>query len=319
MRKILIFIIAFMFIIGCKEKDEQKSNLKEITFVLDWVPNTNHTGLFVAKEKGYFKELGIKVNIVQPAEDSAAKIVAAKRAEFGIHFQPNLVKYLNKGADIIAVAAILQHNTMGIMSLRKDDIKKPSDLNGLRFSTWDDKIDDAIIKHIVGDDIKFIPGESTDAVTALKMNLFDYIMAFYGWDYMNSKLKNVETNFFFLRDFEPKFDYYSPVIIANKTFLKENPKLAKKILSAIKKGYEFAAKNHKEAADIFIKNAPETDKNLIYLSQEFISTQYLDENGKFGYIDKKRWDDFYNWLYENKLIDKKMKSGEGMNNDYLEY
>lgn len=318
MKKILVFFTMLLALISCGKK-EVKADLEEITFVLDWVPNTNHTGLFVAQEKGYFEEAGVKVNIVQPAEDSAAKIVSTKRAEFGIHFQPNLVKYLQKDADITAVAAILQHNTAGIMSLKKDNITKPSDLNGLRFSTWEDKIDDATVKHIVGNDIKFVPGESTDATTALKANLFDYIMVFYGWDYMNSKLKNVETTFFFLKDFEPKFDYYSPVIIANKTFLKEKPELAKKVLEAIKKGYEYAAKNPKESADILIKNAPETDKELIYLSQEFLSTQYLDEQGRFGYIDQKRWDSFYSWLYENKLIDSPIESGAGMTNEYLGY
>lgn len=319
MKKILLFFVLLLSLFACGKKENVKADLEEVTFVLDWVPNTNHTGLFVAKEKGYFEELGIKVNIVQPSEDSAAKIVASKKAEFGIYFQPNLVKYLNRGADIVAVAAVLQHNTAGLMSLKNDKIKEPKDLNGLRYSTWEDKIDDATVKHIVGDNLVFIPGESTDATTALKADLFDYIIVYYGWDYINSKLKNVETNFFFLKDYEAKFDYYSPVIISNKTFLNEKPETAKKVLEAIKKGYEYASKNAKESADILIKNAPETDKELIYMSQEYLSTQYLDENGKFGYIDKERWDNFYTWLYENQLIENKLESGAGMTNDYLGY
>lgn len=69
-----------------KEKQEGKE-LEKITFVLDWTPNTNHTGLYVAEEKGYFEDAGVDVEIVQPPEDGASALVASGKAQFGIDFQ----------------------------------------------------------------------------------------------------------------------------------------------------------------------------------------------------------------------------------------
>lgn len=313
---LLQVILLFVAVISCGAKKEE-TKLEKVTLVLDWVPNTNHTGIFVAKDMGYFKEQGIDLEIVQPAEDSSASIVGAGKAELGIYFQPNLVKRLLKNTPITAVAAILQKNTAGLMSLKELGANSPRDLNGKRYSTWEDPIDDATVREIVGNDLKMVPGESTDATAGLKANQYDYIIVYSNWDLINARLKGVDVNFFYLADYEPKFDYYSPVIIANNNFLKEKPELVKKILVALEKGYRYAVNNPEKAADILIKNAPEGNKELIKESQKSIAKYYLTEKGEWGVIDKDRWDRFYNWLYEKKLIDKKLESGAGFTNEYL--
>ena len=159
---------------ACQPKEDSKvdskaenNKLKDVVVSLDWVPNTNHTGLYVAQEKGYFKEQGLNVKIVQPSEDSASTLVANNRADFGIYFQPNMTSRLEKGVPITAVAAILQHNPAGLLSLKSLGAKSPKDLNGKRYSTWEDPIDDATVAHVVGDKLVKIPGEATDATVAV--------------------------------------------------------------------------------------------------------------------------------------------------------
>lgn len=295
----------------------QNANLQELVIALDWVPNTNHTGLYAAIDQGYFKEQGFEAKIVQPSEDSTSTLVASQRADFGVYFQPNMVKRLVKGEPIIAVAAILQHNTAGLMSLKSLGATSPKSLHGKRYSTWEDPIDDATVASLVGNPLNKIPGESTDASTALRMNQFDYILAYYGWDGIHSNIKGVETNFFFLKDYEPIFDYYSPILIANRDALKNNPDRYKKALTAIKKGYLYAAHHPVESANILLKYAPETNKDLALESQKYISTQYLTDNGDWGTFDYKRWDRFFNWVYQNKLVDRPFPSKAGVTNDYL--
>lgn len=303
--------------------DGSKTELQKLTVVLDWVPNTNHTGLFVAKDKGYFAEEGLDVEIVQPAEDSAATIVGMGRAEFGIHFQPNMVKRLLAKTPITAVAAILQHNTGGIMSLKESGISSPKELAGKKYSTWEDPIDDATVQFIMEKDggdwskVTLVPGESTDATTALQMKMFDAIFVYQGWDYIHAQTKHVDTNFFLLTEYAPEFDYYTPVLIANDDFLKNQPEVAKRALRAIKKGYEFAAENPAEAAEILIHNAPEGDADLIRASQEYLSTQYIADAKSWGVIDRERWNRFYDWLYEQKLITEPL-TDKGFSGDYLE-
>ena len=316
-----LLVIIAISLAACQPKADSANHddddLTKVVISLDWVPNTNHTGLYVAQENGYFKEQGLDVKIVQPSEDSASTLVANNRADFGVYFQSNMTKRLAKEVPITAVAAILQHNPAGLLSLKSLGAKSPKDLNGKRYSTWEDPIDDATVAHIVGDDLVKIPGEATDATVALRMNQFDYILAYYGWDGIHAQLKNVDTNFFFLKDYEPKFDYYAPVIITNNKLLETKPELVKKTLAAMKKGYIYAAKNPEKSAEILLKYAPETNKELAFASQKYISTQYLDEQGEWGKFDYERWDRFYDWVYQEGLLDKPLPPRAGVTNDYL--
>lgn len=319
---LLILAILSLSLIACQphnnsDAEVDNEELTDFVISLDWVPNTNHTGLYVALEKGYFTQQGLNVKIVQPSEDSASTLVATKRADFGIYFQPNMVKRLTKKVPITAVAAIVQHNTFGLMALDSLGASTPAELNGKRYSTWEDPIDDATVAQLVGNDSVKIPGEATDASVALRMNQFDYILASYGWDGIHAKQQGVETQFFFLKDYEPAFDYYSPVIIANNELLANNPELAKKALTAIKQGYEYAAKNPDASVNILLKHAPETNEELAIASQKYLSPLYLDDKGEWGKFDYTRWDRFFAWVYRHNLIDEPLAPQAGVSNDYL--
>ena len=101
-------ILGFVFLSACQNSVKQSSSsLKKIDFILDWTPNTNHTGLYVAKEKGYFKDAGLDVDIKLPPEDSSSDLIINGKAPFGIYFQDSMAKKLDKGAGITAVAAIV--------------------------------------------------------------------------------------------------------------------------------------------------------------------------------------------------------------------
>lgn len=321
-----VLALAFsLFLTGCNEqkpastKTEPTTPIKteELVIALDWVPNTNHTGLYVALDQGYFEKQGLDVKIVQPSEDSSSTLVSSNRADLGIYFQPNMVKRLKKGEPITAIAAIAQTNTAGLLSLESLGAKSPKDLHGKRYSTWEDPVDDKTVASLVGEPLNPIPGESTDAATALRMNQFDYILAYYAWDKVNADLKGVKTNFFYLKDANPVFNYYSPVIIANTDKLKENPDRYKKALVAIKEGYVYAANNPEQSAEMLVKHAPETNKELAIASQKYLSTHYLDEKGEWGRFDYNRWDNFFKWVYDNKLIDEPFAPQAGVSNDYL--
>ena len=331
MKKIFLMMIGMLvFLISCGEKKEAKTMNTEkksdkISIVLDWTPNTNHTGLFVAKELGYFKELGLEnVEIVQPPEGSTTALIGAGGAQFGISFQDTLAKSFAKEdpVPVTAVAAIIQHNTSGIISLKDKGIDRPKKMEGMKYATWDDEIEKAMIKKLVTDDggdynkIKMIPNTVTDVVTGLKTDI-DAVWVYYAWDGIATELAGLKTNYWYFKDYGKELDYYSPVIIANNEYLKTHPEEAKKVLAAIKKGYEYAMKNPEEAAKILVKNAPEVDEKLAIASQKWLADKYQADAASWGIIDKNRWDTFYNWLFVNKLIEKEIPSGFGFSNDYL--
>ena len=124
---------------GSGETSQEENEKEKITFVLDWTPNTNHTGLYVAQEKGYFEDEGLEVEIVQPPEDGADALVASGKAQFGISFQDTMAPGV-VGEDALpttAVAAVVQHNTSGIISRKGEGMDTPKGLEGKKYATWD--------------------------------------------------------------------------------------------------------------------------------------------------------------------------------------
>ena len=323
----MMMVMPFVACGNTSNTDNEKENkdLEKVTFVLDWTPNTNHTGLFVAQEKGYFKEVGIEVEIVQPPEDGAEVLVASGKAEFGVSFQDSMAPALvgDNALPITAVAAVIQHNTSGIISRKGEGMDHPKGMEGHTYATWNGPIELATLQQVVEKDggdfskIELIPSTVTDEVSALKSKSVDSIWIFYGWAGVKTELENLETDYFAFADVDEVFDYYTPVIISGNGFLKEKPETAKAFLKALTKGYEFAIENPVEAAEILCKTNPELDEELVKASQKYLSEQYQAEAEKWGYIDAERWNNFYNWLNEHDLVETDIPEDTGFTNQYL--
>ena len=310
---------------ACGDKKSGTSENKKLTLVLDWTPNTNHTGLYVAMDKGYYKDAGIELEIVQPPEDGAEVLVASGKADFGISFQDTMAGALSKDSPlpIKAVAAITQHNTSGIMSRKGDGITTPKGLEGKKYATWDLPIEKAILKNVVEKDggdfakVELIPSTVTDEVSALSTKQIDAVWVYYGWAGISAKEKGFDFDYFAFKDINPTFDYYTPVLITNDDMIKNNSNTVKKFLEATKKGYEFAAGNPQDAAEILLKYAPEIDSKLANASQEYLSTCYIDKDIPWGYIDSERWKNFYRWINDNNLLEHRIDEGAGLDNEFI--
>ena len=318
----MAMIMAFT-LMACGNKKEEKK--EKVTFVLDWTPNTNHTGLYVAQEKGYFEEAGIEVEIVQPPEDGAEVLVASGRAQFGVSFQDSMAPALGREnpLPITAVASIIQHNTSGIISRKGEGMNVPKGMEGKKYATWNGPIELATLQEVVEadggdfDKVSLSPSMVTDEVSALKTKSVDAIWIFYAWAGVKMELENMETDYFAFADLDPVFDYYTPVIISGNKFLEEKPEVAKAFLGALEKGYQFAMEHPEEAAEILCKAAPELDKELVKASQKYLADKYQADAKKWGYIEPARWNAFYQWLNEKELVEKNIPDNVGFSNDYL--
>ena len=311
---------------GGGEKSTPSGNDK-ITFVLDWTPNTNHTGLYVALEKGYFAEAGLTVEVVQPPEGGAEMLVGAGQAQFGVSAQDSMAPAL-MGEDalpITAVAAILQHNTSGIVSRAGEGMDTPAGLEGHKYATWDLPVEKATIAQVMQaegadfDKVELIPSTVTDEVSALRSKSVDAIWIFYGWAGIACETAGLDIDYFDFADIDPVFDFYTPVVIANDDYLAQDPQQAKAFLAALSRGYEFAAENPEEAADILMEAAPELKSNpeLVYQSQEYLAGEYISDASRWGEFDADRWAAYFQWLTDNDLLDGELDPATGFTNDYL--
>lgn len=324
--KKLIALLLSLSIIFCLSACGKAENDK-ITIVLDWTPNTNHTGIFVAEANGYFEEAGLNVEIVQPPEGGADALVASGKAQFGVSFQDSLAPAFigDEAIPVTAVAAIIQHNTSGIISRKGEGMHTPKGLEGKKYATWDLDVEKETIRDVMEADggdfdlVELIPSTVTDEVSALRSSSVDAIWVFYAWAGIACETAGLETDYFEFADIDPVFDYYTPVIIGNNAWLDENPEAAKAFVEALSKGYTFAVENPKDAADILMNAAPELKSNseLVYASQEYLASEYIADAAKWGEFDPDRWAAFYNWLNEKNLLEDKIDPDFGYTNDYL--
>ncbi len=297
----------------------------KITFALDWTPNTNHTGIYVAQAKGFFADEGLEVEIVQPAEDGTEAMVGTGKVQFGVSFQDYIANSLVSGnTGITAVAAIIQHNTSGIMSRKEDGITSPAKMEGHSYGTWDLPVEQGVVKQAVESDggdfskVELVPNEASDEVSALKADQFDTVWVYEGWAVQNAKIQGFDYNYFSFISVDDVLDYYTPVIAGNVDWMAANPDQAKAFLRAAKKGYEFAVENPDDAADILLEAVPELNPELAKESQAYLADQYTADAPSWGVIDGARWSKFYQWLNDNQLVDGELDVNAGWTADYLE-
>ena len=325
MKKLVMFLLCITLILGltaCGGQQEQT-----VTVVLDWTPNTNHTGIYVALANGYFEEAGLDVQVVQPPEDGAVTLVASGKAQFGISFQDSLAPAFagDSPMPVTAVAAIIQHNTSGIVSRAGEGMDTPRGLEGHKYATWDSPVEKATIRQVMAadggdfDKVELIPSTVTDEVSALKSGDVDAIWIFYGWAGIACEVAGLPIDYFDFADFDPVLDFYTPIIVSNNDWLANNPETAKAFLAALSRGYEYAAENPKEAADILMEAAPELKSNteLVYRSQEYLAGEYIADAARWGEIDPDRWGGYFTWLNDNGLMETPLDPGMGFTNEYL--
>ena len=325
MKKVLALILALTMLLtltACGGKEEET-----ITFVLDWTPNTNHTGIYVALQKGWFEEAGLKVDVVQPPEGGSALLVASGKAQFAVTAQDSIAPALTgeNAMPLTTVAAILQHNTSGIVSRAGEGMDTPKGLEGHKYATWDSPVEKATIRQVMAadggdfDKVELIPSTVTDEVSALKSGDVDAIWIFYGWAGIACEVAGLPIDYFDFADFDPVLDFYTPIIVSNNDWLASNPETAKAFLAALSRGYEYAAENPKEAADILMEAAPELKSNaeLVYRSQEYLAGEYIADAARWGEIDPDRWGGYFTWLNDNGLMETPLDPGMGFTNEYL--
>ena len=331
MKKLLsLFIIPVLLLSGCgtgpsptKSSTEATKPLTSVTIMLDWTPNTNHTGLYVAKEKGYFAKEGLDVKFIQPSSDgNVEQLVAAGKFDFGVSQQEQVTTARANDLPIISLAAILQHNTSGFASPKAKNIHTAKDFEGKTYGGWGLPSEDAILKAVMQKEhadfskIKVVNIGEADQLTSLTKNI-DLTWIFYGWTGKEAELRNQPLDMIWLKDVDPALDFYTPVLITNENFAQSKPELVRHFMKAASDGYKFAITNPNEAADLLIKNAPEANAPLIHSSQTWLSPQYQADAPRWGEQKAVVWERYAKWLVDRHLLPKMIDSSKTFTNDFL--
>lgn len=334
MKRLLIFILSLMLLFsfaGCgntkdsgNQDQNSASNLQPVTVILDYLPNTNHTGLYAALENGYYEEEGLDVKIIEPAEGSTPTLVATGKGDFGVSYQEDVTYALTaeEPLPIKAIAAIIQHNTSGFASYKEKNIQTPKDFEGKVYAGWGAPSEEAVIKAVMknaGADFSKLSMVTSDgSVYNVLKDRIDLMWFFWAWDGIAAEMDGLPINYMELRELDPRLDYYTPVIITNKDVLENRPELAEKFMKATAKGYDYAIVNPVESAKIIHKYAPDYDLEMLTKSQQYLSAKYSEGAEQWGLMKDEVWDGYTEFMMENGLIDKPIPASECYTNEFLQ-
>ncbi|MGE7370132.1 ABC transporter substrate-binding protein [Neorhizobium sp. NPDC001467] len=286
-----------------------------VKVALDWTPNTNHIGLFVARDKGFYAEAGLQVEILPYTDTSAGTLVANRVADFGVIGSIGLFTQHSAGADLIGVYAIVQHETGRVVfKADRDDIKSPKDLDGKTYggfgSDWENALLGAMIRHDGGKGEFQTVTLGTSAYQALANGSVDFTLEVYTWEGVQAELEGLKQKAFRYADYGVP-DEHTALLGSNRAFLDANPDTARAFLQATRRGYAFAVDHPDEATDLLIAANRDalTDRPLVRASlQALIDGYYLRrQDGVVGTMEAAKMEAIGDYLFNAKIL----KDGNG--------
>ncbi len=302
---------------------EEKDAWKEVTVILDYVPNTNHTGMYVALDRGYYEEEGLDVTIIEPTDGATATLVAQQKGTFGISYQEDVTIALTaqEPLPIKAIAAVIQHNTSGFVSLADSGITSPADFEGKTYAGWGGPGESAVLEACMtqaGKDFSKLNMVISDGsgFEALGRSC-DLMWFFEGWDNITAARNGCELNYMECRELDERLDYYTPVIIAGNEVLESDPEMVSAFLRATAKGYADTIADPDAAAEILFAHAPDYDLEMLKQSQEYLAGKFMEDTDVWGSMKDEVWDNYAAFLQEYGVIEEAPAAAACYTNEFL--
>lgn len=291
--------------------DADGEDLTPVSFALDWAPNTNHVGVYVAEELGYFHDAGLQVTILPYASTPAVQLVSAGEADFGISGQASVQMARTSGLAVVSVYRVTQTDTGRlVVPGDREDITRPADLDGMTFGGFGAPLYTALARATIQGDGG--QGEFTEvaldtgAYEALSQGRVDFTLSVATWESVQAELDEHPYQEFRYQDFGVP-QQQATGIVSSDAYLKESPEDAQAFTRAVARGYAYAAENPQEAADLLIAANPDTlgtAEPLVRRSMELMAQEgYLvSEDRAIGAADPEAWDAFGAFLFSGGFL-----------------
>ena len=303
--------------------------MSTLRIALDWTPNTNHTGFFVAQELGYYTAGGIELHILSPATDQYATTPAKKlelgEVDFAVAPFESVISLNTKPARVqaVAIAALLQQDISSIATLAASNIARPKDLDGCTYASYRARYEDAIVRQLVindggtGDFTVTYP-DKLGIWNTLLTGAADATWIFDNWEGVEAKTQGVALRTFSLADYGIPYGY-SPVVMATAAGIAARRAEYTAFVQATKKGFQFAITNQREATDILRKHVPERDARLIDLEKsQAAAAAFYGEASGWGTMAASRVEAFLDWLIAHGLETEAVKNVPLFTNSLLQ-
>jgi putative hydroxymethylpyrimidine transport system substrate-binding protein len=311
---------------ACGEKSEDGSTAAQpLSLTLDFYPNADHAGIYMAQKLGYFEEAGLDVSIETPSDPAAPlKLVAAGQSDLAISYEPELALAHEKGLDLVAIGALVNRPLTSLIWLGKSGIKGVADLEGKTVATAGIPYQDEFLRTILAR-AKLSPSD----VKAVNVG-FGLLPALLGGsaEAMLGGYSNVEGVDLRQRGKDPVITpvdqlgvptYDELVLVANRAALAADPEKFRLFVAALERGTNAAVEDPKAATQAILEANDGLDPKLTEAEVEatlpLLSARTPDQ--PFGYMDPEEWRTFTGWMHDNGLIESLPEPSELLSNAYL--
>ncbi|RUU50418.1 ABC transporter substrate-binding protein [Mesorhizobium sp. M2C.T.Ca.TU.002.02.1.1] len=307
-RRQALFLAASLPFAGAATR--ARAALQKITVALDWTVNTNHIGLFVARDKGFYRDAGLEVEILPYGDTGSGTLVASGNADFGISGSLGLFTQKSAGADLKAVYAVVQSETGRVVfNADRTAIQSPKNLDGLTYggfgSAWENALLRTIIRHDGGKGDFSTVTLGTSAYDALANGAVDFTLEVSTWEGVEAELKGLKHRSFRYADYGVP-DEHTTLIVSSNAFLTANRQAAAAFVQATRRGYEFAVDHAQEAGELLIAANKDTLTNpaLIEASLKALNKGHFlkSANGAIGTMDKAKMEAMGGYLFASGIL-----------------
>jgi len=303
---------------------EEPQELTEVSLALDWFPWSNHSGLYVAQERGYFEDEGLKVNIYVPGDPSTVLLtVEAGRDDFGISYQPELLIAREQGIKVVSIMAMVQHPLNSVMALTESGILEPKDLKGKKVGAPGLPSDEALIgtmlrsQGLTIDDVEMV-NVGFNLVPALISRSVDAIVGAY-WVHESISATNLGFDLNIMRMEENGVpDFYELVIVASEDMIANDPETIQRFVKAVTRGYKDAIADPLDAVAVLKSVKPETDLEIENPGVALLAPLWATDNGVFGWQEQSRWEEFAEWMVESGRLSSSDGASAAYDNSFVE-
>lgn len=322
-----LLLIVGLTLAGCggtaNNLPKGADGLTKVSLVLDWYPWANHSGLYLAQSRGYFKAEGLEVNIHAPSNpEDILKVVGAGTDQFGISYQTDVLTARAASIPVKSVATIVQHPLNTVMFLKSAGITRPKDLEGKKVGVPGVPSDGPLLRTMLesdGGDINKVEQINVgfDLVPSLIGKKVDAVIGAYEvHEATVAELQGQPVGALKVQDWGVP-DYYELILVTSDTMIKENPEVVRKFMNAVSKGYADARSDQPAAIAALLAGYPDADRRVEEPGLAKLVPLWSSGGGRFGEQTDARWQAYADWLRANKILEKDVKVQDCFTNEFL--
>lgn len=303
--------------------------LTPLTLMLDYQPNTHHSGFYLAQARGFFRAAGLDLRIIEPGEVYPEQALIGGATDFGVSFQESLTLARAQGAPLVSLAAIVQHNQSAFAAPKALGVTSALDYAGKRYGGFGSPFEAPTLKALMACAAEEAGLPAPEAVTEINLGLSDPLVLlaggaidlawiFEGWQGVQARRQGLDLDLIRLSEHRGCIpDYYTPILIGRQEDLTERPELVRAFVGAAARGYAAAIAEPEAAAAALVAAAPSLDRGLVEESQAWLSPRYQDDAPRWGEQKAEVWQAYADWLLEQGVLAQPLDLSAAFDNGYL--